>query len=182
MPHSQPTALQQTVCKFYLDPQYHISHWGSTILGDSMLRAPMLTEQLWRTWVDKSSNDITKLVNTSRPRQNGRHVADDISSAFSWMKIFEFRLKFHWIMFLTVNWQYGSIGSDDGLAPTRRQAIIWTNDGQVWWRIYASLGLNELSNLITIKLWANITKYTVIRHNRHSPDIETFCPFSYHYT
>ena len=23
MPHSQPTALQQTVCKFHLDPQYH---------------------------------------------------------------------------------------------------------------------------------------------------------------
>ena len=37
MPHSQPTALQQTVCKFHLDPQYHISHWGSTILGDSTL-------------------------------------------------------------------------------------------------------------------------------------------------
>ena len=37
MPHSQPTALQQTVCKFHLDPQYHISQWGSTVLGDSTL-------------------------------------------------------------------------------------------------------------------------------------------------
>ena len=37
MPHSQPTALQQTVCKFHLDPQYHIFHRGSTILGDSTL-------------------------------------------------------------------------------------------------------------------------------------------------
>ena len=27
------------------------------------------------------------------------------------------------------NWQYSSIGSDNGLAPTRRQAIIWTNTG-----------------------------------------------------
>ena len=25
--------------------------------------------------------------------------------------------------------QINSIGSDNGLAPTRRQAIIWTNDG-----------------------------------------------------
>ena len=25
------------------------------------------------------------------------------------------------------------------------QAIIWTNDGLVYWRIYASLRLNELS-------------------------------------
>ena len=37
MPHSQPTSLQQTVCKFNLDPRYHIFHWGSTILGDSTL-------------------------------------------------------------------------------------------------------------------------------------------------
>ena len=37
MPRSQPTALQQTVCKLHLDPQYHISHWGSTVLGDSTL-------------------------------------------------------------------------------------------------------------------------------------------------
>ena len=29
-----------------------------------------------------------------------------------------------------------------GLAPTRRQAIIWTKYGLVYWRIYASLGLN----------------------------------------
>ena len=27
------------------------------------------------------------------------------------------------------NEQYSSIGSDNGLAPTKRQAIIWTNDG-----------------------------------------------------
>ena len=29
--------------------------------------------------------------------------------------------------------------------PIRRQAIIWTNDGLDWWRIYASLHLNELN-------------------------------------
>ena len=27
------------------------------------------------------------------------------------------------------NEQYSSIGSDNGLAPARRQAIIWNNDG-----------------------------------------------------
>ena len=25
--------------------------------------------------------------------------------------------------------KYSIIGSDNGLAPTRRQAIVWTNDG-----------------------------------------------------
>ena len=28
------------------------------------------------------------------------------------------------------NEQYYSISSDNGLAPSRRQAIIWTNDGK----------------------------------------------------
>ena len=36
-PHSLPTALQQTVMKIHLDPQYNIFHWGSTILGVSTL-------------------------------------------------------------------------------------------------------------------------------------------------
>ena len=29
------------------------------------------------------------------------------------------------------NWQYSSIFLDNGLAPIMRQAIIWTNDGQI---------------------------------------------------
>ena len=42
-------------------------------------------------------------LNTLRPRQNGRHFPDDnFSSTFSWMKMFEFRLKFHWTMFTRV--------------------------------------------------------------------------------
>ena len=32
-----------------------------------------------------------------------------------------------WRIFASIN--YGIIGSDDGLSPVRRQAIIWTNDG-----------------------------------------------------
>ena len=37
VPHSQPTASQQTVCTFHLDLQYNIFHWGSTVLGVSTL-------------------------------------------------------------------------------------------------------------------------------------------------
>ena len=36
------------------------------------------------------------------------------------------------------------MGSDDSLMSNRQQTIIWTNDGPVYWRIYASLGLDEL--------------------------------------
>ena len=64
----------------------------------------------------------------------GRDKMDAISqttfgSTFSWMKVSEFRLKFHWRLFLRSNWQYSSIGLDNGLAPSTRQAITWTNDG-----------------------------------------------------
>ena len=42
--------------------------------------------------------------------------------------------------------EYSSVDWDDGLALTRRQAIIWTNDDLVCWRIYTSLDeLNEVS-------------------------------------
>ena len=61
------------------------------------------------------------------------------SSAFSWMKMFEFPLKFHWSLFLMVQLTHWGrvthicvgnltiIYSDNGLSPGRRQAIIWTN-------------------------------------------------------
>ena len=39
------------------------------------------------------------------------------------------------------NKHYSSIGSDNGLTPISRQAFILINDGQVYWRIYASHGL-----------------------------------------
>ena len=50
------------------------------------------------------------------------------------------------------NLQYGSIGSDNGLVPDIRQAIIWTNDALGFWRIYASHDLNELSCTSYLKL------------------------------
>ena len=43
------------------------------------------------------------------------------------------------------NWQYSSIGSDNGLAPNRRQAIIWNSDVLVCRRIYVLVGLSELT-------------------------------------
>ena len=36
------------------------------------------------------------------------------------------------------------IVSYNGLALNRRQTVIWTNDGLVYWRIYASLKQIEL--------------------------------------
>ena len=44
------------------------------------------------------------------------------------------------------NWQLASLGSGNGLAPNRRQAITWTNAGPVQWRIYAALGGDDLTH------------------------------------
>ena len=89
---------------------------------------------------------------TLRQRQYGFHFAEDI---FKCILLYEnccmyFGSNFPEICSLGTNWQYVSIGSGNGLAPVRRQAIIWTNDGLVYWRIYSSLGLNELMTPYTI--------------------------------
>ena len=77
-------------------------------------------------------------LNTLRSRQNGWHFADNI-----------FQHNFFnekWLQ--GSNWQYTSFGSDDGLAPFRWQATIWTNDDIIHWCIYVSPGFNELMGWI----------------------------------
>ena len=69
-------------------------------------------------------------VNTLRPRQNGHHFPEDI---FKWI----FLNENVWIS-INISWKFvpkgpitSNIGSGNGLAPTRRQAIIWTNGGKI---------------------------------------------------
>ena len=42
---------------------------------------------------------------------------------------YKFRWRFHWNLFLGFELTRFTIGSDNGLAPNRRQAITWNNDG-----------------------------------------------------
>ena len=64
-----------------------------------------------------------------------------------------FQMEFHLILFILFpnesNKQYSSIGSVNGLAPTRRQAIIWTNVDPVHRR--RDLGRDELKQILTLK-------------------------------
>ena len=68
------------------------------------------------------------------------------SSAFSWMKTFEFRLKFQWSLFLGVklsifqHWCRWWLGAVQATSHYLNQWWL------VYWRIYASLGLNELTH------------------------------------
>ena len=45
---------------------------------------------------------------------------------------------------LESNWQYVTIGSDNGLMLIRQWAIIWSNDDPVRYCIYTSPELKEL--------------------------------------
>ena len=60
-----------------------------------------------------------------------------------------------------------SIGLDNGLAPNRRQAIIWTNADSIPWCIYAALGEMSFSRIkwhfIESMIWMSsaITQHTV---------------------
>ena len=69
-------------------------------------------------------------INTLRPRQNGRHFPDDIFKGIflnenEWISL-KISLKF--ALKVRIN-NIPAFASDNGLAPTRQQAIIWTNDG-----------------------------------------------------
>ena len=67
---------------------------------------------------------------TLRPKPNGRHFPDNIfKSIFLNENVYisiKISLKFVPRDHININ---SSTGSDNGLAPTRRQAIIWTNGG-----------------------------------------------------
>ena len=47
------------------------------------------------------------------------------------MKMHEFRLRFHWSLFLRFELTNSSIGLDNGLVPTSRQATVRINDGYI---------------------------------------------------
>ena len=67
------------------------------------------------------------------------------SNQFPYMNVDVTWLTCHWNLFPRVQSLIWEHSSDISLAPFRRQAIIWSNDGTVYWRIYSSLGLNELN-------------------------------------
>ena len=75
--------------------------------------------------------DITRiqLVNIFGRDKMATISQTTFSNAFSGLKIYEFQLTFHWSYSQGSNEQYSSIGSDNGLTPSRWQAIISTNDG-----------------------------------------------------
>ena len=77
-------------------------------------------------WISRHHDDHSTLTHWGRDKMAVIFLTT-FSNGFSLMKKYEFRLKFHWTLFLWVQLTISSTGSDNRLAPTRRQAIIWTN-------------------------------------------------------
>ena len=109
---------------------------------------PSLTEQ----WIDRftdayASPCFNELTHKGRDK-TATVLQTTFSYAFSWIKEYVFRIKFHWTLFLKVQLticQHWFRLSDNGLVLNRLQAIILRNDRLLYWHIYASLGLDELS-------------------------------------
>ena len=134
----------------------HIWHFTDRYLNDKNFWATSMTAPKWNKC--RLCNRITKVafIDLLTPAQKasktnhrgrgktGRHFPDDIFKSFFSNEQFVFWLKIHWGFFLRVQltvFQHWFMNSDNGLATTGRQAIIWTNDG--YWRKYASLGLTS---------------------------------------
>ena len=66
-------------------------------------------------------------------RQNTKYIS---LMNFTLMYVY---LRFTEICSLCSKQQYAQFGLDNGLAPIRRQAIIWTDNGLVYWPIHVSL-------------------------------------------
>ena len=87
------------------------------------------------------------------------------SKAFSWMKMYEFRLRFHWSLFLRVqltifqHWFRRWLGADQATSHYLNQWCL------IYWHIYASLCLNELTRLtrrFNLKLFASLKHMTIV--------------------
>ena len=72
--------------------------------------------------------DLIYFCNILRPRQNGRHFPDDIFKCIFLNENQSVAIKTG-VCCWGSNLQYSSIISDNGLAPSKQQAIIWNDDG-----------------------------------------------------
>ena len=67
-------------------------------------------------------------------------------------KLLNFEQDFTKICSLVSNWQYVSIGSDNGLASNRCQAIIWSNVCMLYWHIC-------ITQLQWVNIWAGAVHF-----------------------
>ena len=83
--------------------------------------------------------------------------------------MFRIWFKFQWSLFLRAQLTKGSIGSGNGMAPNRRQAMTWTNTDTVSRCIYVALGEDELTEIAKETGWNCVNYIMAILSIRHIP-------------
>ena len=116
------------------------------------------TKTTHKGWLSRGS-DISKIFNgevvattmsvqyylTHWGRDKMAAVSQTIfSNAFSWIKMYEFRLKFHWSLILRFKLTVFQHWFRYWLGAAKATSHYLNQWWLVYWRIYASLGLNEL--------------------------------------
>ena len=96
-------------------------------------------------WAGEANSNWKILTHWGRDKMPAI-IQTTFSNAFFWMKMYEFRLTFHWSLFLRVQltifhhrFRYWLCA---GQATSHYLNQLWL----VYWRIYASLGLSEWNN------------------------------------
>ena len=82
--------------------------------------------------------------NTLRLGQDGHQILDVIFKCVFFNKNIVIFWNFTEICSQGANLQHASIGSNYSLVLNRHRAIIWTNNGLVYWHIYPSPGLRDV--------------------------------------
>ena len=97
--------------------KYHLSKSMDFYYRDNLVKWPSYFTMVNPIWLTHWGQDEMAAI-----------FQTTYSNACFLMKMYKFRLRFHWSLFPSVQSTKSNIGSDNGLAPNRRQAIIWTND------------------------------------------------------
>ena len=79
----------------YVDNESYVLFWAITVY--SATNECPHDSTVWRVF---PTSHISTTVNTLRPMKNGRHFRTTLSDAFSWMKMYKLRLRFHWSLLL----------------------------------------------------------------------------------
>ena len=140
---------------------YQLDHWFRLEYDGRFVRILCVNHVTYDKWC-RALADITwdprwLALSAAITKINGRTLWDRKNGWYFADNIFEciFCNKHH------CNWWYPTIGSDMGLAPRRRQAIIWFNDAPVTSCIYETLALLYASILDDHK---SIPKVSVQHH------------------
>ena len=150
------------------------------VLARDGARSPVGTRLAgrWTCFLPVSLHGLFNLTHWGRDKMDAISQTT-FSIAFSWMKIFEYRLKLHWNLFLRVqltifqHWFRWWLGVSQATSHYLNQ----------WWlvyrRVYASLGLNELifaTKLFNPKWWGRSHKiYRMVVHGLWESAAELNC-------